>query len=190
MTLRLSEVQSRSRAAPALFAPLDIARTADEIIDIRSRALGSMAPVYSLHKETVLRHARRSGIRGFGAEVGPVIVGFAYGAPTDIAWKWTQMIASRIPPLDRESWLGASFAISELYVLPDYQGRGLGRRLATMLCESATEARALLTTPAAALHARSLYYSLGFTDLGDSIRSASGEFALMGAPLPLRRRAP
>lgn len=174
--------------APTRYVPLDLARDADEVMGVRSRALGSYAATYPQARETILQHARRSGVRGFRAEVGPAIVGFAYGAPTSKTWKWTQRIASSMPPRERESWLSTSFAVSELYVLPDYQGRGVGRRLVTMLCASAAEARALLTTPATALAARSLYRSLGFIDIAALIDSTPFELRIMGATLPLRHR--
>ena len=70
---------------------------------------------------------------------------------------------------------------------PEYQQRGIGRRLLYLLTEGRPERTAVLSTMDANSPARRLYRSLGFTDLltGYRFSGAPVPYAVMGAALPL-----
>jgi ribosomal protein S18 acetylase RimI-like enzyme len=75
-------------------------------------------------------------------------------------------------------------------VRPEYQARGIGRRLILMLTADRPERTALLSTRDAETRARRLYRSLGFADLVTAFVFPGGgpRYAVMGAPLPLPGR--
>jgi GNAT superfamily N-acetyltransferase len=166
--------------------PLDVARDVEVLAEIKRRALGLAREDGPRLERFMIRHCARSGFRGFRADIGSGIIGFAYGAPIDMAWEWSRLVERHIDAAEeRELWLYHSFAVSELYVDPEYQNNGAGRGLVRRLCASATEDRALLTTPDADRRARSFYRSLGFVDLGHPVHSSLRGYTLMGACLPL-----
>ena len=73
------------------------------------------------------------------------------------------------------------------YVLPAWQGRGIGRSLLLSLAAGRPERTAVLSTADAPTKARRLYRGLGFTDLLTDFRFSGTEppYAVMGALLPL-----
>ena len=84
-------------------------------------------------------------------------------------------------------WLSDSFELSELHVLPDHQGRGIGRRLLTSLADGLPHRAVLLSTPDADTRAFRLYRDLGFVDLARHylFPGDSRPFAVLGVRLPL-----
>jgi len=89
-----------------------------------------------------------------------------------------------------DGWLDNSFVITELHVHPRHQNRGIGRSLITTITDGATEPRSILSAIDTDSPARGLYHSLGYQDLARQVLfpSAPKPYAVMGAPLPLRRR--
>ena len=75
---------------------------------------------------------------------------------------------------------------------PEYQRRGIGRRLVLTLTAGRTERTAVLSTQDADSPARRLYRSLGFADLltGFIFPGGGPPYAVMGAELPLRGADP
>jgi len=73
------------------------------------------------------------------------------------------------------------------YVLPLWQGRGIGRSLLLSLASDRPERTAVLSTADAQTRARRLYRGVGFTDLLTGFRFSGMEppYAVMGARLPL-----
>ena len=73
---------------------------------------------------------------------------------------------------------------------PRHQNRGIGRTLITTITDSAAEPRSILSAIDTDSPARGLYRSLGYQDLARQVLfpSAPKPYAVMGAPLPLRRR--
>ncbi|CAM5743696.1 GNAT family N-acetyltransferase [Streptomyces hirsutus] len=86
-------------------------------------------------------------------------------------------------------WLDGSFVITELHVHPRYQKHGIGRSLITTITDGADEPRSILSAIDIESPARGLYRSLGYEDLARRVHfpSAPKPYAVMGAPLPLRR---
>ena len=91
-----------------------------------------------------------------------------------------------------QTWLGDSFEVAEVHVHPDYQGRGIGRRMVPALLHPRLERTALLSTQDADSRARRLYRGLGFGDLltGYRFPGTDPPYAVMGAALPLRPARP
>ncbi len=80
--------------------------------------------------------------------------------------------------------------ITELHVHPGFQNQGVGRALITTITDSAAQPRSILSAIDTESPARGLYRSLGYEDLARQVLfpSAPKPYAVMGAPLPLRRR--
>jgi hypothetical protein len=77
--------------------------------------------------------------------------------------------------------------VTELHVLPRYQGTGVGFRLLTTLLAGVAAPTVLLSTYDNESAARAFYRRLGFRDLvtGFRFEVTPQPFALMGAQLPL-----
>lgn len=139
------------------------------------------------------RHAANPGFRCLVGYVDEQVAGFGYGFHGMPGQWWHDMVASALSVRPAEGgglddgWLGDSFEVAELHVLPRYQGRGIGRSLLLSLAAQRPERTAVLSTADAPTRARRLYRGVGFTDLLTGFRFAGGEppYAVMGARLPL-----
>jgi ribosomal protein S18 acetylase RimI-like enzyme len=137
------------------------------------------------------RHAFHTGFacRAAVLEDG-TLVGFGYGYTTRAGQWWHDLVRRALPP-ESGKWLVNAFELSELHVLPQYQGHGTGRSLLTDLAAGIPHDTILLSTPDADTRAFRMYRALGFVDLrrhylfpGDA-----RPFAVLGARLPLPRDA-
>jgi GNAT superfamily N-acetyltransferase len=124
------------------------------------------------------------------------IVAFSYGFHgADGQW-WHDLVRSALTRMGgydlAQNWLGDSFEVAEVHVHPDYQGRGIGRRMVPALLHPRLERTALLSTQDADSRARRLYRGLGFGDLltGYRFPGTDPPYAVMGAVLPLRPGPP
>jgi len=123
---------------------------------------------------------------------GDVLAGFAYGFHGAAGQWWHDLVRGALTSAGGDAfahdWLADSFEVAEVHVHPDYQGRGLGRRMIPALAHPRLERTALLSTQDAESRARRLYRSLGFTDLLTRYRFPGTDppYAVMGAALPLR----
>jgi ribosomal protein S18 acetylase RimI-like enzyme len=115
------------------------------------------------------------------------LVGFGYGYTTMPGQWWHDLVRTALSGELARDWLRDAFELSELHVLPEYQCRGLGRRMLVELAEAVPHAAMLLSTPDIETRAFRLYREYGFRDLrrrylfpGD-VRP----FAILGASLPL-----
>ena len=178
------------------------------------RAIGRLVAVYAAAmnppqrmlagRESILeRHTVNPGFRALAAlasSSGPghpehdglVLAGFTYGFHGAPGQWWHDTVAGALAiahPPSANAWLGDSFEVAELHVLPDYQGGGIGRRLLLELTTGRPESTAVLSTQDAESRARRLYRSVGFTDLLTGFRFSGAEppYAVMGAQLPLRQ---
>jgi GNAT superfamily N-acetyltransferase len=146
------------------------------------------------------RHARYPRFRALVAEdparfpvLGGRIAGFTYGFHGGGGQWWHDVVYRELErrggPELADRWMGDSFEVAELHVRPEAQGRGLGRRLLTTLCEGREEATVVLSTldldPDSP--ARNLYRSVGLTDLltGFAFPGGGPPYAVMGGALPL-----
>jgi len=136
---------------------------------------------------TARRHVYNEGFtcRAAVLEDG-TLVGFGYGYTTAPTQWWHDLVRKALSPDLADAWLADSFELSELHVLPEFQGRGVGRRVLRALAGDLENAAILLSTPDADTRAMRLYRELGFVDLrrhylfpGDA-----RPFAVLGARLP------
>jgi ribosomal protein S18 acetylase RimI-like enzyme len=115
-------------------------------------------------------------------------VGFGYGYTTKPGQWWHDLVRNALADDVAREWLADAFELSELHVLPDYQGIGIGRRLLTALAEAIPHSVMLLSTPDTDTRAFRLYRDTGFVDLARNYLFPGDlrRFAVLGARLPLR----
>ncbi|WP_415951388.1 GNAT family N-acetyltransferase [Streptomyces sp. KLOTTS4A1] len=170
---------------------LDLAQRVDEALAVQARAFGLSDEEIAIRRQIVLRHLVQPGARALGATTrAGRLVGFVYGMPNDRAHWWSTVVEPYLRGRDLGFWLDDSFVITELHVDPSHQNLGIGRALITMITDAASEPRSILSAIDHDSPARGLYRSLGYTDLARQVvfPSAPRPYAVMGAPLPLRRR--
>ena len=87
-----------------------------------------------------------------------------------------------------EEWLVDAFELSELHVLPEHQGAGIGRQLLLSLGTGLRHQVMLLSTPDSDTRAFRLYRATGFVDLARNylFPGDARPFAVLGVRLPLR----
>jgi ribosomal protein S18 acetylase RimI-like enzyme len=161
----------------------------DEAMQIYVRAMNYPDHTGAQRAVSARKH---TSIQGFACRAAltddGTLVGFGYGY-TSLPGQWWHDLVRRA--LDREAarqWLMDAFELSELHVLPDYQGTGIGRRLLSSLAADLTHAAMLLSTPDADTRAFRLYRATGFVDLARNylFPGDARPFAVLGARLPLR----
>ncbi|MFE6103286.1 GNAT family N-acetyltransferase [Streptomyces laurentii] len=173
-----------------VIAPVDLAARVDEALAVQALAFGLDDAEVAVRRHIVVRHLLSPGARALGATTADGrLVGFVYGMPNDRSHWWSTVVEPYLRVSGSEGWLVDSFVITELHVHPAYQGRGVGRRLITALTDGSDLPRSILSAIDTESPARALYRSLGYTDLARRVHfpSAPRPYAVMGAPLPLRR---
>jgi GNAT superfamily N-acetyltransferase len=173
--------------------PLDLAARVDDALAVQALAFGLSDEEIAIRRQIVLRHTTYRGVRAFGAFArGGRLVGFGYGMPNDRSHWWSTVIEPYLVDAGHGDWLDGVFGVTELHVLPAFQGRGLGRTLITRLTEGVTEDRSILSAIDTPSPARRLYHSLGYMDLARPVYfpSAPSPYVVMGAHLPLTRTTP
>jgi ribosomal protein S18 acetylase RimI-like enzyme len=137
---------------------------------------------------TARRHTRNEGFacRAAIAEDG-TFVGFGYGYTTMPGQWWHDLVRRAMTDEMAAEWLSNSFELSELHVLPEYQGCGVGRALLEQITASIAHHAVLLSTPDADTRAFRMYRNVGFVDLARHyLFPGDGRpFAVLGARLPL-----
>ncbi len=125
----------------------------------------------------------------------PPLLGIAYGYRGARRQWWCEEVRAGL--LGRsssaggvDSLLDGYFELTELHVLPQAQGLGLGEQLLRRLLADRTEPMVLLSTPEVPdenNRAWQLYRRLGFTDVLRDFTFAGDArpFAVLGRPLPL-----
>jgi len=173
-----------------LVGPIDLAARVDEALAVQALAFGLDDDEIAVRRQIVLRHLMHPGARALGATTAADrLVGFVYGMPNDRLHWWSTVVEPYMRRTGTEQWLDDSFVITELHVLPAYQGRRIGRNLITEITDTATEPRSILSAIDTESPARHLYRALGYTDLARQVHfpNTATPYAVMGAPLPLRR---
>ncbi|QIQ02389.1 GNAT family N-acetyltransferase [Streptomyces liangshanensis] len=170
--------------------PVDLAARVDEALAVQALAFGLSDDEIEVRRHIVLRHLMYPGCRALGATTDEGrLVGFVYGLPNDRAHWWSSVVEPYLRSTGTDSWLDDTFVITELHVHPGFQARGIGRSLITTLTDGAAQPRSILSAIDIESPARRLYRSLGYEDLARRVLfpSAPKPYAVMGAPLPLRR---
>jgi ribosomal protein S18 acetylase RimI-like enzyme len=173
-----------------VIGPMDLSAHVDEALAVQAVAFGLDAEEVAVRRTIILRHLTYPGARALGATTQGRLVGFVYGMPNDRTHWWSTVVEPYLRAEGNDAWLDDSFVITELHVHPAYQNRGIGRALITRITDTATEPRSILSAIDTDSPARGLYHSLGYIDLARRVLfpSAPKPYAVMGAPLPLRRR--
>jgi len=175
----------------------------DALMSVYQAAMGVAAIQLPGRRSIMEAHLANPGFRaiavtaprGTAGSPGPVIA-FAYGFHGDRGQWWHDLVCAALTVKSGSAavtqWLGDSFEVAELHVLPAYQRHGIGRRLLYGLTGDRPERTAVLSTMDANSPARKLYRSAGFTDLLTDYRfsGAPVPYAVMGAALPLTCAAP
>ncbi|MEU7292917.1 GNAT family N-acetyltransferase [Streptomyces exfoliatus] len=177
--------------AEVMIGPVNLAARVDEALAVQALAFGLDEDEIAVRRHIVLRHLLCRGARAYGATTPDgALVGFVYGMPNDRTHWWSTVVEPYLRATGTADWLDDSFVITELHVHPGHQGRGLGRELITTITDTAAEPRSILSAIDTESPARGLYRSLGYTDLARQVHfpSAARPYAVMGAPLPLKRR--
>ncbi|WP_327207929.1 GNAT family N-acetyltransferase [[Kitasatospora] papulosa] len=171
--------------------PLDLAARVDEALVVQAHAFGLSQDEIDVRRHIVLRHLDDPGARSFGAVAADGrLVGFVYGLPNSRTHWWSTVVEPYLRVTGSEDWLDDSFVITELHVHPEFQQRGIGRSLITTITDTVDLPRSILSAIDTDSPARGLYRTLGYQDLARQVLfpSAPKPYAVMGAPLPLRRR--
>ncbi|MER5888777.1 GNAT family N-acetyltransferase [Streptomyces sp. NPDC001941] len=172
--------------------PLDLAARVDEALAVQALAFGLGEDEVAVRRHIVVRHLLSPGARAYGATTADGrLAGFVYGMPNDRTHWWSTVVEPYLRNTGSTYWLQDSFVITELHVHPAHQNRGVGRALITTITDTAEQPRSILSAIDTDSPARGLYRSLGYTDLARQVLfpSAPKPYAVMGAPLPLLRRA-
>jgi ribosomal protein S18 acetylase RimI-like enzyme len=112
------------------------------------------------------RHRSRDGFHLVIARSGDRVAGLAWAYVGDRGQYWSDAVAAAIPREAADAWLGGHLEIVELIVVPEFRRRGVGTALLSTLLDHSSADRALLSVRDSALPARSLYRSLGWTEVG------------------------
>lgn len=167
----------------------EFAQRLTDAMRIYATAMGYPKHAADQRAVTARRHVDNHGFASRAALLDDgTLVGFGYGYTTASGQWWHDLVKRALGKDLAAQWLTDAFELSELHVLPDYQGLGTGRDLLVALATGIPHRAMLLSTPDADTRAFRLYRSLGFAELrrhymfpGDA-----RPFAVLGARLPLR----
>jgi ribosomal protein S18 acetylase RimI-like enzyme len=163
----------------------------DEAMDIYIQAMQYPNHTGAQRAVTARRHTSNEGFACRAAvDQDGTLIGFGYGYTTRPGQWWHDLVRKAMTTEMAEDWLTDSFELSELHVLPAYQGHGIGRRLLLDLADAIPHERILLSTPDADTRAFRMYRHLGFVDLARHylFPGDARPFAVLGARLPLEGR--
>ncbi|MET8419081.1 GNAT family N-acetyltransferase [Streptomyces sp. NPDC005134] len=175
-----------------LVGPIDLAACVDEALAVQAVAFGLGRNEVDVRRHIVLRHLEHPCARALGATTATGrLIGFVYGMPNERGHWWSTVVEPYLRATGAEDWLDDSFVITELHVHPEFQNQGIGRSLITTITDAVDQPRSILSAIDTESPARGLYRTLGYRDLARHVLfpSAPKPYAVMGAPLPLRRRA-
>lgn len=161
----------------------------DDAMRIYVQAMRYPAHTGTQRAVSARRHVKHDGFDCRVALAGDgTFVGFGYGYTTSPGQWWHDLVRRALERESADRWLGDAFELSELHVLPDYQGAGIGRQLLMSLAAGIPHASMLLSTPDSDTRAFRLYRDTGFVDLARNylFPGDARPFAVLGARLPLR----
>jgi ribosomal protein S18 acetylase RimI-like enzyme len=177
----------------AAWPATELAARVQEAMGIYALAMNYSAQTGAQRGVTTRWHTAHEGFACWAAlDDDDTLVGFGYGYTTQPGQWWHDLVRKALEPEDAD-WLVHAFELSEMHVLPKYQGVGIGRTLLTALAADIPHRSILLSTPDLDTRAFRLYRNLGFVDLARKylFPGDTRPFAVLGARLPLdeaRRR--
>lgn len=171
----------------------DFLATIDDFLAIYAAAMGADPAELPSRRAIMERHSGSPDFRGLAVTAGSSgrVVAFSYGFRGMPGQWWHDVVRAGVSATAglraASEWLDDVLEIAEVHVHPEYQARGIGRRMMLTLTAGRAERTALLSTRDAQTPARRLYGSLGFVDLlTDFVFPGGGPpYAVMGAELPL-----
>ena len=165
----------------------EFAAQVDRAMDIYVRAMGYPEHTGAQRAVTARRHTRNDGFVCRAAVTDGELVGFGYGYTTTPGQWWHDLVRYAMPREMAAVWLRDAFELSELHVLPSYQGVGIGRELLAGIASDLRHEVMLLSTPDADTRAFRMYRAMGFVDLARHylFPGDSRPFAVLGVKLPL-----
>ncbi|WP_026421493.1 GNAT family N-acetyltransferase [Actinokineospora inagensis] len=139
-----------------------------------------------------LAHVLRVGWRCVAAfDAEDRMTGIAYGYQGAPGQWWHEQVKRGVTerhgaPL-ADAWMADYFELTELHVLPDAQGQGIGGELVRRLVAGAANRHVLLSTPEGPSRAWNLYRKLRFVDVLRDYQFAGDPrpFGVLGRELPL-----
>ncbi|WP_248965216.1 GNAT family N-acetyltransferase [Sphaerisporangium perillae] len=173
--------------------PADFTASLDTVIDIYTEAMRPPYDQLSGRQSIMRNHSTYPAFTCLLAQTTDgTTIGFGYGFHGMPGQWWHDVVRRALK--DREgaaaadAWFENALEIAEIHVRPDYQGKGVGRRLVQSLCEGRPERSAVMSTHDQPTAARHLYRRLGFTDLISGFVFPGGyeHYAIVGSALPLR----
>jgi ribosomal protein S18 acetylase RimI-like enzyme len=118
--------------------------------------------------EDACEHAGRSGFRacaavepGLGIPAGH-LVGFTYGYRLLPEYWWYQQVEPHLARRGQAAWLQDAFELTQMAVLPGFQGQGIGGQLHDLLLQDLPYQHGLLSTLARETSATELYRKRGW----------------------------
>jgi ribosomal protein S18 acetylase RimI-like enzyme len=169
----------------------DFLNRRDDLLGIYAAAMRPPPEQLPGRRAIMERHATYPRFRALVAERGRRPVAFCYGFLGTPGQWWHDVVRRALTAVrggERcRQWLADAFEIAEVHVLPNHQGRGIGRQMVTALCSGRPERTVVLSTLDRETPARHLYRSLGLSDLLTDFRFPGGgpAYAVMGSALPL-----
>jgi ribosomal protein S18 acetylase RimI-like enzyme len=168
----------------------------DDFLAIYAAAMGADPAELPSRRAIMERHSGSPEFRALAVTAGSSgrVVAFTYGFRGLPGQWWHDVVRAGISAAaglrTAAEWLDDVLEIAEVHVHPEYQARGIGRRMVLTLTARRTERTAVLSTRDAQTPARRLYRSLGFADLLTDFLFPGGgpPYAVMGAALPLLRQ--
>ena len=159
----------------------------DSCVEIYVVAMRKGRDVVQARRSITRRHLDHPGLRAVIASCDDGLVAFSYGYHGERGQWWHDAVSHGLSHAEADHWLSNAFEVAEVHVLPAWQGRGIGRRVLTMLLDGVTESTVVLSAIDDETPARHLYRSLGFRDLKTAFRfpGSSERYAVMARPLPL-----
>jgi len=141
--------------------------------------------VVQRHEIMQMHLGRRGFVAVVALDVDEELIGFGYGYLGRRGEWWHDIVVNALGRELSDRWMPDAFELAELHVLPEHQGKGLGRRILDDVISRATGRTVVLSTHDRESPARMLYRSVGFVDLlGGFVFPGSGEvYALMGKDL-------
>jgi ribosomal protein S18 acetylase RimI-like enzyme len=169
----------------------DLTDRLGEALHIYVSAMGYPPSTARQRRSLWLEHVRRPGWRAAGwLDPAGRLLGVAYGYTGGPGQWWYEEVRRGLRP-DAQAWTDDYFELTELHVLPDAQGGGLGEGLLRALLEGVPNRNVLLSTPEHGPRppgrAWRLYRRMGFRDvLRDHLFTGDARpFAVLGRELPL-----